>query len=292
MKNLSQIIEICTWLNINLKKIKQIFSSNNNQVFDLWDCILKISEKSHNLKNEFDILQKLKWKYFPKALFYFKNGEKYYLIISKLNWKTLDNFWLNYNENKQQGILKNITENLKIVHSIWDEKNENYFVFLEQKLQKIKEKVMQNSLVDKQNLESLENIFLNNKNCFIWEVNVLVHNDLWYRNILATKNEFIWIIDFEESIFAPKQVELFKLFNHLQSAKNYFDTNPIEYKELDFLNKFLTYLRENYKELFNYTKEQKLIYDIVSYFSMLSKWEENWYNHKEIEKFYKENLDF
>jgi hypothetical protein len=40
-------------------------------------------------------------------------------------------------------------------------------VFLEQKLQKIKEKVMQNSLVDKQNLESLENIFLNNKNCFI-----------------------------------------------------------------------------------------------------------------------------
>jgi hypothetical protein len=82
------------------------------------------------------------------------------------------------------------------------------------------------------------------------------------------------------------------LFNHLQSAKNYFDTNPIEYKELDFLNKFLTYLRENYKELFNYTKEQKLIYDIVSYFSMLSKWEENWYNHKEIEKFYKENLDF
>jgi hypothetical protein len=72
------------------------------------------------------------------------------------------------------------------------------------------------------------------------------------------------------------------------SAKNYLEKNPQDYKEIDFLMKFLSYLKKNYKELFNYTEKQKLIYDIISYFSMLSKFDETWYNHNDSKKFYKQ----
>jgi hypothetical protein len=71
------------------------------------------------------------------------------------------------------------------------------------------------------------------------------------------------------------------------SAKNYFEENPQEYKEIDFLTKFINYLTENYKELFNYSREQQLVYDIVSYFSMISKFKESWYKHEDTKKFYK-----
>jgi aminoglycoside phosphotransferase (APT) family kinase protein len=297
-KNLLNILEKYTWLKVSLENIIKINSSNNNQVFNLWNYILKISKKSYNLKNEFTILKKLKWKYFPKWLYYFEYKKKYYLIISKLDWKTLDNYWLVYSIKKQQKILWKVTKNLKIIHSIkksnfnfyinWEKKQFwDYFEVLDYKLKTTKKRAFQNPFINHNELEKLLKIFYKNKDCFVWEKPVLIHNDLWYMNILVNKDWLTCIIDFEDSCFAPKQVELFRIYRHLIAAKNYLEENPQDYKEIDFLVKFLDFLKENYKELFDYVKEQKLIYDIVSYFSMLSKFEKNWYKHEDVKKFFK-----
>lgn len=166
-------------------------------------------------------------------------------------------------------------------------KSDDYYKILEKKLNTVKEKVFKNKNIDINKLNKLINIFKSNKNIFKNEIPSLIHNDLWYKNILWDKNWFISIIDFETSIFSPKQVEIFRIYNHLFFAKNYFEHNPEEYKELDFLNKFIKSLETNYSELLTwYNNIQKLLFNIVTYFNMLSKYDESWYDNNEVEEYW------
>jgi thiamine kinase-like enzyme len=171
---------------------------------------------------------------------------------------------------------------------IWSTKieKENYFELLKYKLNLVKNNALRNKYSNNIKLKKLLNYFNKNSNAFDNEKISLIHNDLWYMNLLWNKNWFLSIIDFETSIYAPKQIELFKIYNHLNSAQNYYDDNAKEYKELDFLKKFISYLKINYKELFQYNEKQKKLYNIVLYFTILSKYNESWYNHDEVEKFW------
>ncbi|MDR2411799.1 MAG: hypothetical protein LBD88_04490 [Candidatus Peribacteria bacterium] len=93
-----------------------------------------------------------------------------------------------------------MTEKLKEIHSIKSKKFNffmnlenkyfsNYFEVLENKLKIVKDKAFKNTFVNTERLKYLLDIFNKNKECFNLEQGVLIHNDLWYKNILSNENK-------------------------------------------------------------------------------------------------------
>ena len=118
MENILQYILHKYSLNFISTQVKEITSSKNNRVFDLWDFILKVSDKKYNLKNEFEVLNLIDWQVdCPKLILYDILDEKHFILLKKLKGKTLDNYWLDYSTKAHIDVLQKITTNLKKIHS-------------------------------------------------------------------------------------------------------------------------------------------------------------------------------
>jgi len=304
MKFIKSIISCLKYkLPNSIWEISEIKESNNNKIYLIWNIVLKISKNNSNLSLEWLILKSIQNIInVPKPIFYEKikiNNEYLYILwIEKLNWKSLDHYWEKYNIYIKQSIINSIINNLKKIHSFkknyfcyFGKKNKhflNYFSLISDNIDENLKLSIWNPWIKTESLQNLKKYFYSLWNTFYNEVPVIIHNDLWYKNILVNENGFVWIIDFESVVYAPKQIEIFRLYHHLFSAQNYIDKWSVEYTEINFLNMLIYNIKNNYPELHNSFSEQQFVqYNIWYYINLLTKFKNSWYNHSDTEKFYK-----
>ena len=150
---------------------------------------------------------------------YYSNVEKdtvpyYYEIIEKVEGITLYNVWHNFNENQREDIIKQLCDAMKQFHRNigksydWTKKTSELFINLYDKAKEL-------NLFDNEEQELIDKayskfgIYLESKEF------VLVHNDLHFDNIFYNDGK-IKLIDFERSIYAPKDFELDILYRMIR----------------------------------------------------------------------------
>lgn len=271
--------------------INAINESTNNQVFSYGGFIGKISGNPKNLKTEYETLQQLENKgKFPRAFYYGKTDDNQYIILmEKLPGTWLQYSWNKLSDNQKKNIINEIILNLRIIHSLsWTQKS--YYNYLKIEWKKLFEICKKNPHLSEAVLIQIYSNFQKNLQSFESTKECIIHNDLWYKNILLEDGKLSGIIDFEMVVSAPKQVELFKLFHHRYSAQNYIDNWAVDYTEIAFLDLLLKTLEKEYPELFSFAQEQYQCYNLYTYLKILSKHNESWYNHKDMEKYHKSFL--
>ena len=264
----------------NVKCIEKINIGFTNIVYSINDLyILKICNEINNetnFINEIEFYKKNQIGDFIPKLVYSSVDKKevpyMYEITEKIHGASLYSIWHTFNEETKEEIIKKVCIFMKLLHN---KKGQAYHFgeYMRENFIKsyidIKEKNIFNN-VEKEILEQAYNKF---DEYLKLEDVVLVHNDLHFDNIILQGND-IKIIDFERSMYAPKDYELDIIYRMTKNPLKYAsDIDATHIKAEDYKN-IIKYIKKYYTELFNvrYLNKRLAIYDIVYNLKLLKRY--------------------
>lgn len=186
-----------------------------------------------------------------------------YEVIEKIDGVSLYDVWHKLDESEKEQIIKQLCEAMKKFHSNkgiaydWVEKTSNLFITY---LEKAKEK----DLFSQQELSLLNDAYLRFPELLKSDEFVLVHNDLHFDNVFY-KDGKIKLIDFERSIYAPKDFELDIIYRMIRKPWKFASEENEQYTKLSDYENIMSYIEKYYPELIHTENLYKrlAIYDIV-----------------------------
>lgn len=266
--NIIKLSEDIFGKNPNIEKINVGFT---NTIYDVDNkFIIKICTNIHNeenFKKEIEFYKSnINNDLIPK-LYYSSTDKKeipyFYEIIEKVEGVTLYNIWHTFSEEQREDVIRQLCDAMKIMHSNKG-KSYNWMEYLKNIFIPLLEQAKDKKIFDDEQINLLENVY----RCFeqYLESNefVLIHNDLHFDNIFIN-NGTIKIIDFERSMYAPKDFELDILYRMIRKPWKFASEETEEYtNEKDYSN-IMTYIEKYYPELINIDNLYKrlAIYDVI-----------------------------
>ena len=236
--NDSFIIKICTDLNNEPKFNKEIEFYNANKGNDL----------------------------IPKL--YYANTDKtdipyYYEILEKINGVSLYDVWHTFPEEQRENIIKQLCEAMRRFHSNkgesydWVKRTSDLFMNSYNKAKEL-------NLFTSEEQELLEGAYSSFNEYLESDEFVLIHNDLHFDNVFYDNGK-IKLIDFERSIYAPRDFELDILYRMIRKPWKFASEENEQYTKLEDYEKIMTYIEKYYPELIHIDNLDKrlAIYDIV-----------------------------
>ena len=201
---------------------------------------------------------------------YYSDVEKdiipyYYEIIEKVEGVSLYNVWHTFNENQREDIIKQLCDAMKQFHSNvgesynWTKKTSELFMNLYNKAKEL-------NLFDNEEQELIENAYSKFDMYLESKEFVLIHNDLHFDNIFYNEGK-IKLIDFERSIYAPRDFELDILYRMIRKPWKFASEETEEYTKLEDYENIMMYIEKYYPELIHADNLYKrlAIYDMVYY---------------------------
>ena len=256
--------------NVKLKKVNVGFTNTIYIVNDMY--IVKIctnydNEKSFEKEINFyksnvnnDLIPKL----------YCSNIEKqdipyYYEIIEKVEGVSLYNVWHTLDEEQREELIKQLCDAMKKFHRNigksydWSKKTKDLFINLYEKA-----KVL--NIFSNDELQILDNAHSKFDKYLESNEFVLIHNDLHFDNIIYNNGK-IKLIDFERSIYAPKDFELDILYRMIRKPWKFASEETEEYTKLEDYENIMKYIEKYYPEIIHIDNLYKrlAIYDMVYY---------------------------
>ena len=201
---------------------------------------------------------------------YYSNVERdavpyYYEIIEKVEGVSLYNVWHTLNESQREDIIKQLCDAMKQFHSNvgenydWTKKTSELFNNLYDRAKELNFfNNEEQELID--NAYSKFDLYLETKEF------VLVHNDLHFDNIFYNDGK-IKLIDFERSIYAPRDFELDILYRMIRKPWKFASEETEEYTKLEDYEYIMKYIEKYYPELIHIDNLYKrlAIYDMIYY---------------------------
>ena len=281
---MEKIIDLIVSNNENIfgknPKIKKINVGFTNTIYEINDSfIVKICSNvnnEENFKKEIDFYNKNNDNTLIPKLYYSNIDKKiipyYYEIIEKIKGVSLYNVWHKYNESEREHIIKQLCAFMKQMHSIkgnnynWSEYFKNSFITIYDRIKEL-------------------NIFNNNEESMLKEAYtnfdkyldssefVLIHNDLHFDNIFVD-NGTIKIIDFERSMYAPKDFELDIIYRMIRKPWKFASEENEKYTKLSDYENIISYISKYYPEIIDTPNLYKrlAIYDIVYFMRQLEEY--------------------
>ena len=274
-------------IDIILEKHKNLFGNNpvvnrnksgfTNTIYEVNDSfIIKICTKEDNEKN---FLKEIEFYEHNKdndliPRFYYADTDKddipyYYEVIKKIKGASLYYVWHLFSEGEREDIIKQLCTAMKRFHNIkgdnynWVEYNKKRFNDI---YSKIKELKIFNEKEDKDIMEAY--------NCFdeylVSDENVLVHNDLHFDNIFYNEGK-IRLIDFERSLYAPKDFELDILYRMVRKPWKFANEECELFTNKEDYANIINYVSKYYPEITNTPNLDKrlAIYDMIYFMNQL-----------------------
>lgn len=279
--SMKDIINSVVGKNINLfgnnPSITKINIGFSNTVYNINDTfIVKICtnpENEENFKNEINFYNSnLNNSLIPKM--YYSDIEKKdipycYEILEKVDGVSLYNVWHNLSEQEREYIIKQICVAMKQFHSNTLEKYD-WFNYFKNKFSLLYSKAMQINIFNEEEQHLINHAYskfdryLNSKDF------VLVHNDLHFDNILYSNGK-IKLIDFERSMFAPKDFELDIFFRMVRKPWKFASEETEQYTNSGDYSSIKLYVEKYYPELVNipFLSQRLAIYDMVYFLNQL-----------------------
>lgn len=188
-----------------------------------------------------------------------------YEILEKLEGVSLYNVWHLLNEIQREETIKQLCKVMKQFHSNiveshdWTEKNRKLFLDYYNKAKKL-------NLFNKEEQNIINNACLKFDKYLKSDNSVLIHNDLHFDNIIYNHGK-IKLIDFERSIYAPRDFELGILYRMIRKPWKFASEETEKYTKLSDYENVMTYIEKYYPELVNIDNLYKrlAIYDVIYY---------------------------
>ena len=186
-----------------------------------------------------------------------------YEILEKIDGVSLYDVWYKLDESEREEIIKQLCEAMKKFHSNkgkaydWVKRTSDLFIGLY-------EKAKESKLFSDEELILLNEAYLKFPELLKSDEFVLVHNDLHFDNVFY-KDGKIKLIDFERSVYAPKDFELDILYRMIRKPWKFASEENERYTKLSDYENIMTYIEKYYSELVHTENLYKrlAIYDIV-----------------------------
>ncbi len=242
--NDSYILKICTNVNNEEKFKKEINFYNSNKDNDL----------------------------IPKL--YYSNIEKkeipyMYEILEKIEGVSLYDVWYKLNELEREDIIKQLCYAMKRFHSNkgepydWVKRTSDIFNQSYEKAKKL-------NVFSDEDLDILDSAYLKFPELLKSDEFVLVHNDLHFDNVFYNNGK-IKLIDFERSIYAPRDFELDILYRMIRKPWKFASEENEQYVNIKDYSNIMNYIEKYYPELIKIPNLYKrlAIYDMVYFMKQL-----------------------
>ena len=256
--------------NPNIDKINAGFTNTIYSVSNKY--IIKICSKIDNeekFKKEIDFYNANKDNKLIPRMYYASTDKTeipyYYEILEKIEGVTLYDIWHTLSEEQREDITRQLCDAMKQFHSNkgivdnWIDSNKSLFMSYFNKAKEL-------NLLTSDEIKLLDKASLKFDELFKTDEYVLVHNDLHFDNVFYNGRS-IKLIDFERSLYAPRECELGILYRMVRfpwkfaSEENEKYTNKTDYENI------VLYIEKYYPELIHIDNLYKKLaaYDMIYY---------------------------
>ena len=254
-------------------KIGKINVGFTNTIYSINDkYIIKICSKIDNeekFKKEIDFYNVNKGNKLIPRMYYASTDKTeipyYYEILEKIEGVTVYDIWHTLNERQREEIIKQLCDAMQQFHSNkgnvdnWIESNKSLFASYFNKAKEM------NLLTDDE-IELLDKASLKFDELFKTDEYVLVHNDLHFDNVFYNDGE-IKLIDFERSMYAPREYELGILYRMVRFPWKFASEENEKYTKINDYENIMYYIENYYPELIHIDNLYKKLaaYDMIYY---------------------------
>ncbi len=256
--------------NPNIDKINVGFTNTIYNVNDKY--IIKICSKIDNeeeFKKEIDFYNTNKdSKLIPRM--YYASIDKteipyYYEILEKIEGITVYDIWHTLSEEQREDIIRQLCDAMKQFHSNkgivdnWIDSNKSLFMSYFNKAREL-------NLLTSDEIELLDKASLKFEELFKTDEYVLVHNDLHFDNVFYNGRS-IKLIDFERSIYAPREYELGILYRMVRFPWKFASEENEKYTNKKDYENIIAYIEKYYPKLIHIDNLYKKLaaYDMIYY---------------------------
>ena len=195
----------------------------------------------------------------------------FYEILEKVNGVSLYNVWHTYSEEQREDIIRQLCDAMKQMHSIKGDRY-NWTEYMKKEFNPLYEKAKELNIFSDEEQKLLEQAYSDFDKYLESDEFVLVHNDLHFDNIFVDNGK-IKIIDFERSMYAPRDFELDIFYRMIRKPWKFASEETEEYTDASQYSNIMSYINKYYPELVNIPNlyERLGIYDIVYFLAQLVK---------------------
>ena len=261
-------------INPSVEKINVGFTNTLYKVNDSY--IVKVCtdiDNEREFKNEINFYNSNKDNSLIPKLFYSSTDKKdvpyFYEILEKVSGVSLYNVWHTYPEEKREDVIRQLCDAMKQMHSVKGKKY-NWTVHIKREFDSLYKKAKELKIFSDEEQSLLEQAYADFNKYLESDEFVLVHNDLHFDNIFVDNGK-IKIIDFERSMYAPKDFELDIFYRMIRKPWKFASEETENYTDTIQYSNIMSYVNKYYPELLNipYLYKRLGIYDIVYYLSQL-----------------------
>ena len=278
---MDKVIELIVKNNLSLfgmnpiiEKINVGFTNTLYKINDLY--IVKVCtdiDNEEEFRNEINFYNSNKDNDLIPKLYYSSTDKKdipyYYEVLEKVSGVSLYNVWHTYTEEQREDIIRQLCYAMKKMHKVKGNKY-NWSEYMKQKFDLLYKKAKELDIFNDEEQILLEHAYADFDKYLESNEFVLVHNDLHFDNIFVYDGK-IKIIDFERSMYAPKDFELDILYRMIRKPWKFASEETEEYTDVNQYSNIMSYVNKYYPELVNIPNlyERLGIYDIVYYLAQL-----------------------
>lgn len=262
--------------NPNVEKINVGFTNTLYKVNDSY--IVKVCTDIDNegkFKKEISFYNSNKDNTLIPKLYYSSTDKKcvpyFYEILEKVNGTSLYNVWHTYTEEQRENIIRQLCDAMKKIHSIKGNRY-NWSEYMKKEFDTLYEKARKLNIFNEEEQRLLGQAYSDFDKYLESDEFVLIHNDLHFDNIFVDKGR-IKIIDFERSMYAPRDFELDIFYRMIRKPWKFASEEVERYIEANQYSNIMSYVNNYYPELVSNPNlyERLGIYDMVYFLAQLVK---------------------
>ena len=191
----------------------------------------------------------------------------YYEILEKVEGVTLYNVWHTFTEEQREDIIRQLCDAMKKMHSNIGEKYD-WVEYNKKKFNISFNEAKNKNLLSKDEIEIIDSAYSLFDKYLKSDEFVLIHNDLHFDNIFVNNGK-IKVIDFERSMYAPKDFELHIIYYMVRQPWKHANEECEKYTNVEDYRNVMTYIEKYYPEIINTPNLYKrlAIYDLIYEFS-------------------------
>ena len=248
---------------INVGFTNAIYKVNNSFIVKICNDI----DNEDRFKKEIDFYKVNATNNLIPKLFY-SNTEKldipyFYEILEKVDGLTLYNVWHTFSEKQREDIIRQLCNAMKQMHSNIGE-SYDWIKYNKDKFNSLFEEAQNKSLLNEEEVEIIDSAYSLFDKYLESDEFVLIHNDLHFDNILVNDGK-IKVIDFERSMYAPKDFELHILYYMIRQPWKHANEECEKYTKVEDYKNIMGYIEKYYSEIINIPNLYKrlAIYDLI-----------------------------
>lgn len=192
-----------------------------------------------------------------------------YEIIEKVNGVSLYNVWHTFSEEQREEIVKQICVAMKQFHSNIG-RAYDWLDYFKKQFSLLYSKAKELHIFSKEEHDLINHAYSKFEQYLKSKDFVLIHNDLHFDNIFYNNGK-IKLIDFERSMFAPKDFELDIFFRMVREPWKFASEETEKYTDSSDYTNIKLYVERYYPELVNipFLSQRLAIYDMVYFLEQL-----------------------